>query len=137
MGWTGARDEDIEQIASEAFLEGLLVDAQSDVVVAEEGGRLVGMSVSRLTGAGIVELSGMIVLQSRLGMGIGGGLIELAEDAALRRGALKMTVKTEAENERALGFYKSRGFKVESTAVERVSEMNVRLTRLKLELIHS
>jgi ribosomal protein S18 acetylase RimI-like enzyme len=133
-GWSGATQEDIAEISSLPFLSDLANNPDDDFLIAKDAENIVGMAVSKMMGEGTMELSGVIVLQSHTGQGFGSGLFMMAEGAAMRRGAVRITVKTEAVNTRALAFYRSRGFREVETAPEKVGKAEVRLTRLMKEL---
>jgi ribosomal protein S18 acetylase RimI-like enzyme len=134
LGWSGATDEDIAEISSKGFLESSVMDAHRDLFIAAEGGRVVGMAVGQAGENRDVELSGIVVLQSLVGRGIGSRLFDRVEEAALARKARRITVKTEEFNERALSFYRGKGFRAQGGRVEKVGETDVKLALLSKDL---
>jgi ribosomal protein S18 acetylase RimI-like enzyme len=73
------------------------------------------------------ELSGIIVLESSTGKGIGTRLVRKTVEAARRRGFTSMLVKTEVINDRAIGFYRKAGFVESEKTVEKVGRTKVAL----------
>ena len=69
-----------------------------------------GFASLRTEGALKMELSGIVVLQGESGAGIGTRLVRKALGTAARLGSRAVTVRTEAVNRRAIGFYKKNGF---------------------------
>jgi len=134
LGWTGATEESIEEIASEAFITALLSRPMTIVLAAQEGGRIVGVAVLRGLVAGSTELAGIIVLESRTGGGVGSSLITAAKERAQAAGAKEIVVKTEAVNDRAVGFYQHHGFRLEKRARENVHGTPVDLVTLRMKL---
>ncbi len=61
-------------------------------------------------------------------------MFEVARKMAVESGFATMLVKTEATNERALHFYKEKGFIEEGKIVEELNDEKVDLTVLKLFL---
>ena len=120
LGFTGAKDEAIGEIASEEFLKKRLATPTIQMMVAEEERRIIGFSSLRKVEAREAELSGMAVLASATGKGVGSRLLRKALDAARKRGFNSVRVKTEATNERAISFYRKAGFTESGKAVERV-----------------
>lgn len=127
LGFTGATDEAIREIASEEFLKKRLASPNIQMVVAEEEGRVIGFSSVRKVEERKAELSGITVLERAKGRGIGTKLIRKAVEGARRRGFTSMLVKTEVVNDRAIGFYKKAGFVESSKAVEKVGRTRVAL----------
>ncbi len=68
------------------------------------------------------------------GRRIGTGLCRIAIETARREGYRRMRVRTEVDNERALGFYKSQGFKPIRSLTETVGDTEVVVTELVLDL---
>jgi len=126
LGFTGATEETINEVASEEFLRKRLTNPDVQMFVVNDKGRVVGLAATRKIDAGSVELSGMVVLESATGRGIGTMLVEKVLTELRLAGFKKLVVKTEAINERAIKFYEKMGLsqvgrgreKVESTAVD-------------------
>lgn len=134
LGWTGATDETIREIASALFLEQLLTRGDSAVLVAVEGEEVVGFAVTRRMNDGNLELAGIIVLESRTGQGIGSALMTRAKEAAREAGFPRMVVRTESVNERAIAFYRRHGYEVVDVRKEGVRGREVDMAVLHLEL---
>lgn len=134
LGWTGATDETIREIASEASLGNLLSRSDSAVLVAVEDGEVVGFAVTRRMNDGSLELAGIIVLESRTGQGIGSALMARAKEAAREAGFPRMVVRTESVNERAISFYRRHGYELVDVRKEGVRGREVELAVLHLDL---
>ncbi len=130
LGFTGATDEAVREIASEAFLTRRLTSPNTLIVVAEEGNEIMGFSSIRMLDARTAELSGIVVLESATGRGIGTRLLRKSLDGARRRRFHSVIVKTEAANDRAIRFYKKTGFFESSKVLEKVGR-----TRVSLQLL--
>ena len=126
LGFTGATEETINEIASEEFLDKRLSDPNVSIYILKEGGEVLGFASTRAIDREAIELSGIIMLESATGKGFGTRLVEKAVSSARQAGFHRMVVKTEPVNERAIGFYKKMGFaevgstreNVEGTAVD-------------------
>jgi ribosomal protein S18 acetylase RimI-like enzyme len=134
LGFTGATDEAIGEIASEEFLRKRLTSPTVYMVVAEEGERIIGFSSIRRVKEREAELSGIMVLESATGRGIGTRLLRKSLEAAKKRGFKTVFVKTEVVNDRAIGFYKKAGFTESGKTVEKVGRTKVALRILVKEL---
>ncbi len=134
FGWTGATDENIGEIASEAFLEGLIGNPNLKVFVGKMSEKIVGFCALRKISNDVVELAGIIVRQDEVGRGVGTDLFEAARKEGVRSGFRAMLVKTESANARALSFYRGKGFVEEGKAVEEVGGTRVSLSVLRLIL---
>ncbi len=127
LGFAGATDEAIKEIASEEFLKRRLATPTIQMTVAEEGRRIIGFSSVRRLEGREAELSAIVVLESATGRGVGSRLLRKALDGARKRGYLSVLVKTEVANERAISFYRKSGFTESGKAVERVGGTRVAL----------
>ena len=134
LGWTGATDENIAEIASEGYLQGLIGNSDLKVFIGKQGECIVGFCAIRKIDGQSVELAGIIVRQDHLGKGIGNDLFRKAREEAVGLGFNAMVVKTESTNERALSFYERRGFVKKGQIVEELSGSKVNLTVLHLGL---
>jgi len=127
LGFTGATDEAIKEIASEGFLTKRLTSPTVQIMVAEQGETILGFStIRKLEGRG-AELSGIVVLESATGKGIGTRLLRKAMEGARRRGFGSILVKTEQINDRAIRFYKNAGFVESGKDIEKVGRVKVQL----------
>lgn len=134
LGFTGATDGAIKEIASEEFLRKRIASPNVQTVVAEEEGKVIGFSSVRKVEARMAELSGIMVLESSTGKGIGTKLIRKATEGARKRGFTSIQVKTEAINDRAISFYKKAGFTESSRKAEKVGRTKVTLQVLVKKL---
>lgn len=134
FGWTGASDDTISQIATHDFLSELIGRDGVRVFLAMEGEEAVGFATNSRVDDDRVELSGIVVLESRTGRGVGGRLLELAVRMAKGDGYSSMVVKTESFNDRAIGFYLSKGFERGEIVEEDVEGTRVELVTMRLSL---
>ncbi len=134
LGFTGATDEAVQEIAAEGFLAKRLTSPNTQIVVAEEGNEIVGFSSTRRMDARTAELSGIVVLESATGRGIGTKLLRKSLDGARRRRFHSVIVKTEVANERAIRFYKKAGFFESAKVLEKVGRARVNLQLLTKRL---
>jgi ribosomal protein S18 acetylase RimI-like enzyme len=134
LGWTGATDENIEEIASKSFLQRFIGNPNLKVFTSKKGEKVVGFCAIRKIDDRTVELAGIIVRQDQIGKGIGTDLFEMAGKEAFKSGFTTMLVKTETTNKKALHFYRSKGFTEQEQIVEEISGAKVNLTVLKLNL---
>jgi len=125
MGFTGATDAAIKEISSPEFLKRRLASPNTQIVVAEEERKLIGFASVRLTEGREAELVGIVVLERAAGRGVGTRLLRKAADGARRRGCLRMSVKTEAANARAIAFYKKVGFTETGRSTEKLGGARV------------
>lgn len=93
-------------------------------VVAAESGEVVGFATARPVeedGEGTFALGQLYVAPDRYGEGVGTDLLEYVEAAARDRGGEQIQLSVMSGNERAVGFYESRGYEqVEEFRDERV-----------------
>ena len=133
-GFTGASDDVMRELASERLLRAKLTDPALRIFIAEEAGRTVGFASMKKVDSAVMELSGIVVLQSLVGRGVGTELFRMAREFAAADGYRKVTVKTEVFNGKAIAFYKRLGF-VETTEIEEdVEGTKVRLVVLERSL---
>lgn len=133
-GFTGATDQVIAELsAPEAFRE-RIGGPDRRMFLAWDDDRVVGFSSTKRTSEDTVELSGIVVLQSHSGQGIGTALVENAMAAARVDGHRVMIVKTETTNDRARAFYENRGFQVVGVEKEQVDDVPVEVVRLSRAL---
>ncbi len=134
LGWTGATDATMAEIASNDFLTGLLTDPTTHVLAAEDAGEIIGVAVLRHAATAVEELAGIILLERRTGEGVGRSLLMAALERSRTRGAKEVVVRTEASNDRALRFYGHLGFAVEGHGLEEVQGTKVDLITLRRRL---
>ncbi len=85
------------------------------ILVARAGGDVLGMvnllwTVSTALGARVALLEDMVTRPEARGRGIGGELLEAAVRHARAHGCRRVTLLTDADNERAQAFYRHHGF---------------------------
>jgi len=134
LGFTGATDEAINVISSEEFLSQRLSSPRVRIVVAERDRMVLGFASIRVTGRREGELTAVVVLESASGMGLGTKLVRKASEVAIKLGLEHLTVKTEAVNQRAIGFYKKNGFTESGRTSEKVGRVKVSLMVLEKKL---
>ena len=127
LGWTGASKERLEHIASHDFLSSLINRDDVRIFLAWKEEDVVGFASNSKVDEDIVELSGIIVLESRTGIGIGSKLLESSIKSAKLDGFNTMVVKTEIFNDRAIQFYRRKGFKIRETTEEEIEGVKVEL----------
>jgi len=126
LGFTGATEETINEVASDEFLKKRLLNPDVNIYIIKGEDKVLGFASTRNIDREAIELSGVIMLDSATGKGFGTQLVEKAVSSAREAGFRRMVVKTEVVNERAVKFYRRMGFsevsktreKVEGTAVE-------------------
>jgi len=90
---------------------GELIDVLADEgLVAERGGRRVGLLTHRADGPGRFEISALLALEP--GSGVGSALVRALLPIARDAGAREIRVTTTNDNLTALGFYQRRGFRL-------------------------
>lgn len=134
LGFAGATEEAINEIASEDFLTRRLSSPNTKIVVAERSGQILGFASIRKTSQGVGELSGIVVLESETGRGLGTRLVRKALDVAAKLGLGRLVVKTEAFDARAIGFYEKNGFTRTAKVTEKVGRTEVPIQVLEKRL---
>jgi len=134
LGWTGASDETISQIVSREYLSSVFGRPGTKVFIAMSGEGVVGFASNSKVDDEVIELSGIVVLESMTGRGVGTKLLEASVRAALSDGFNRILVKTEAFNDRAISFYKSKGFETVAQRTVEVEGVNVQVVELVLRL---
>jgi ribosomal protein S18 acetylase RimI-like enzyme len=131
LGFTGATDDSIREISSEEFLAQRIASPRVKMLVAESEGSIVGFASLQAEGPQSVELSGIVVLQSASGAGIGTRLIRKSFLLAAKLDFRTMTVRTETFNSRAIGFYRENGFTETAKETEKVGRTKVPILVLR------
>lgn len=132
-GWAGASDEVIESLTDPELIRSRIGGPERRMHLAMVGARVVGFAATRSAGAES-ELAGIVVLQDMVGRGIGTPLLQAALTGLRADGATSVFVRTEADNERALAFYRARGFGDERSVKEEVEGTAVELIELRRDL---
>jgi ribosomal protein S18 acetylase RimI-like enzyme len=134
LGWAGATESNIQELSSEDFISSLLSKPETKAFAFSQDGRIVGIAVNRKMDESTVELAGIIVQRDAIGKGIGTALLKSAIASAKERGFLSMRVKTEANNQNAISFYRKNGFTELGTGEEDVDGKAVKVMNLGLSL---
>jgi len=102
-----------------ARLEDELKDPLADFLIAEEGGAAVGyakialgVAPSCVTSPDPIELERIYVHQSAIGTGVGSALMSACLEAIETRGGRSAWLGVWERNERAIRFYRKRGFEI-------------------------
>ena len=131
LGFTGATEETINEVASKEFLRKRLTNPGVQMYIVQDAERVLALASTRRINARSVELSGMMVLESLTGQGLGTALVRKALNEIHKAGFHKVVVKTEAINRRAVQFYKKMGLKEVGRGRERVEETRVDIVILE------
>ncbi len=133
-GFAGATEETIRTSSTKESIVERVGGPRRRMFIAKEGEQVVGFSANRAVDDDLVELAGIVVLESMTGKRIGTHLCRIAIERARREDYRRMRVRTEVDNERALGFYESQGFQPIRTLTETVGDTEVVVTELVLDL---
>lgn len=133
-GFAGATDESIAEITSPDTFRRTIGGPERRMFLAWHGQDVVGFAATRREDDTTVELSGIVVLASYAGRGIGTMLVEAAVDAAKDEEYTAVLVKTETTNHRARAFYENLGFELEGIGAEDVDGAAVEVWKLLLRL---
>lgn len=134
LGFAGANEGAMGEIAAEEFLRRRISSPVIRTTVAEEGRRLVGFSSVRKVEARKGEVSGVVVLESHTGRGLGTRLLRKSLEAARKQGIDSIVVKTDLRNERAVRFFKKSGFTESGKVAGRLGGSRVELRVLEKRL---
>jgi ribosomal protein S18 acetylase RimI-like enzyme len=134
LGFTGATDKAIKEIASREFLIQRITSPRTRILIAERNRRVLGFASLRTLGREKGELSGIVVLPSESGKGFGTRLVEKAFRVATKLGVKRLVVKTEVFNDRAIGFYQKNGFVKTRKTNEKVGRKKVPVQVLEKRL---
>ncbi|MGD2042162.1 MAG: GNAT family N-acetyltransferase [Acidimicrobiia bacterium] len=129
-GFTGADETTIAELTTPDAFRLRLAGPDRHLFLAWDDDRVVGFAATRRIDPDRMELSGIIVLESRTGQGVGTALVDSAISAARALGYDEMIVKTETDNHRARSFYESRGFALSGVETEHVDDLAVEVWRL-------
>ena len=119
LGFAGASDNVIADLAELDTLRSLIAEETTTVLIASSGFVIVGFAAVRTMDAGGVELAGIVVGGEHQGQGVGTALVEAAFEVARELEAEHMVVRTESGNRPAIRFYESQGF----THLRHIEEM--------------
>lgn len=133
-GFSGATDDAVRELASEQSLRDKLTSPSLRIFVAEDAGRVLAFASLKRIDSGATELSGIVVLQSLVGRGVGTELFNKVREFGAAEGYRRVVVKTEIFNKTAIAFYKKLGFVETKETTEDVEGTEVRLMVLQRNL---
>jgi ribosomal protein S18 acetylase RimI-like enzyme len=129
-GFAGATEEVIAELTTVEAVRARVGGPDRRMFLAWHARRVVGFAATKRICDDSVELSGIIVLESQAGLGIGTALVEAGMAAARQDGYREMIVKTETTNARARTFYERTGFHAVGVESEQVGADLVEVSRL-------
>jgi ribosomal protein S18 acetylase RimI-like enzyme len=133
-GFAGATEDVIAEIAQPEAIRARIGGPDRRMFIAYREDTAVGFAATKALGGNEVELAGIVVLQSMVGTGVGTLLVEIAVRTSRDLGYSKMTVSTEVDNERALAFYESRGFRQTGDSTAEVEGAEYAVSNLSMDL---
>jgi GNAT superfamily N-acetyltransferase len=133
-GWAGASEEAIAELTAPEAILARIGGPERRMFLAWVGERVVGFAATRVHDQEHVELAGIVVSGDALGRGTGSLLLGAVVQWAQGEGFRRLSVKTEATNQRALGFYRSHGFADIRPVVEDVEGNPIELVELERRL---
>ena len=133
-GWAGADDEVMGELTAPDAILARLGGPDRRLFLARRDGRVAGFAATRRIDPATVELAGVIVLQTMIGQGVGGGLVDAAVAGAIGDGCPQMVVRTEADNDRSRAFYRRHGFVEVGFPVEPVEGVGGVLVELRRDV---
>ncbi len=112
-----------------SWLEGNISSGRLEAFVAEDEGAFVGFAITMTVPASLRlgqfwQIRDLFVLPNHRRLGVGRMLLEFIRPAAIRAGALRLVLQTEADNIPALRLYGESGY----TAVEGYCSLTLPLT---------
>ena len=99
---------------SKTTLRYFLTLASADCVVAEDGGGIVGFAVSEETPP-LAHIITLDVAEKERRRGVGAVLLEKIEANLAARGVRAVLLETASDNDSAVAFWKTRGYRIEAT----------------------
>jgi ribosomal protein S18 acetylase RimI-like enzyme len=128
-GWAGASDEVMQELTDPELIRARIGGPERRMHLAWIAERVVGFAATRILQP-TADLAGVILLEEMTGRGIGTPLVEAALQSVADAGCAEVSVRTEADNDRALTFYRQRGFEERGTDVEDVDGVTVDVIEL-------
>ena len=133
-GWSGATEDVMAELTDPETLRAQIGGPGRRMFLAWEDGRVIAFAATRMMTPAVVEVAGIVVLQYALGRGVGSPLLETAVAASREAGFEQMVVRTEADNDRAAGFYRSRGFTDDGAVTEVVEGIELDVLQFSRDL---
>ena len=99
---------------SKTTLRYFLTLASADCVIAEQGGKIVGFILSE-ENPPLAHIITLDVDGKHRRHGIGASLLEMLESNLAARGVRSILLETAVDNDAAVAFWKSRGYRIEAT----------------------
>jgi diadenosine tetraphosphate (Ap4A) HIT family hydrolase/ribosomal protein S18 acetylase RimI-like enzyme len=134
LGFAGATDEAIAELAEPDTLRGLIADGVTTILIAASGFVIVGFAAVRYVDDASAELAGIIVGPDHRGRGVGSTLVDAAFGVGRRIGATKLFVRTEPRNEPAIAFYETHGFSRVGPARVQVGPVTLDVVEMSADL---
>jgi len=133
-GFAGASDEVIAELTTPEAVRKRIGGPDRRMFLAWEAEQVVGFAATKRIASATVELTGIIVLETVSGGGVGSTLVEEALGSARGEGYRKMIVRTETTNDRARGFYERLGFTLTGSSTEQVEGNAVEVWELTRDI---
>jgi ribosomal protein S18 acetylase RimI-like enzyme len=100
-----------------SWLEGNIGSGRLEAFVADGNGLFVGFAVTMSVPASLRlgrfwQIRDLFVLPSHRRLGVGRMLLDVVREAAIRAGALRLVLQTEADNDPALRLYAESGYSI-------------------------
>ena len=133
-GFSGATENVIAEIAQPDAIAVRIGGPNRRMFLAYKDESVVGFVATRSIDTATIEMAGIVVLQSMVGQGIGSPLVAISVTSAREQGFRRMIVSTEVDNQRAIDFYRGRGFATTGESTTVVEDIEVSLVNLVLEL---
>jgi ribosomal protein S18 acetylase RimI-like enzyme len=133
-GLAGATEALVASIATPGAIRARLGRRARRMFIARSSSEIAGIAATRRVDLSTVELSGILVSPAASGRGIGTHLVEVALERARVDRFSRMIVRTERTNERAISFYRNRGFEPVREVVEVVGGTEVPVLELEMSI---
>lgn len=117
-------------MADGAPIAAILRDAPERMLVADVGGHVLGVVASE---TGDEQLTDLWVEPRAWGRGLGSQLLAAFEQAAAARGCKRVTLETLIGNDRALAFFRRRGYRLVERFTTRDRDLHMMIEKLRLE----
>ncbi|MEP9316178.1 GNAT family N-acetyltransferase [Pseudomonas sp. LABIM340] len=100
-----------DRLSARSFRQ-LIAAPSAELIVAEEGGELLGYALLLFRrGTKVARLYSLATSQQARGRGLGSGLLEQAERGAARHGCNALRLEVRVDNSVAIGLYERRGYR--------------------------
>ncbi|MBD9678278.1 GNAT family N-acetyltransferase [Pseudomonas sp. PDM18] len=100
-----------DRLSARSFRQ-LIAAPSAELIVAEEGGELLGYALLLFRrGTKVARLYSLATSQQARGRGLGSGLLEQAERSTARHGCRALRLEVRVDNSVAIGLYERRGYR--------------------------